>query len=82
MKIKLVHKKLGRERAYGQADTGTGIIEVDPRLKGRQALEILIHESYHILNPEASETKVSRDAKKLANILWKENYRKVDNSLK
>ena len=80
--MKVVYRKLGKEKAWGQAHTDSNMIEIDPRLKGRKKMEILIHESLHILNPEWSETKVIDQSKKLSNLLWKEHYREVDNSIK
>lgn len=76
--MKVVHKKLGRERARGQAHCDDNLIEIDPRLKKREHLEILIHEALHLLNPTFSETRIINDSKKLANMLWKQGYRKCD----
>ena len=82
MKIKVIYKKLGRERAWGQADLGEGVVELDPRLKGRKHLNVCIHEVLHIQNPEWSETEVINKANELASVLWREHYRRVDNSTK
>jgi hypothetical protein len=76
MKIKYV--KLGRERAWGQADSAAGIIELDPRLKGKKHLEILIHEALHIIEPTWSETKVVNESKRLAKVIWSQNYRRSE----
>jgi hypothetical protein len=78
MKIKIIHKKLGREQAHGIADSD-GTIYIDPRLSGRKRLEIYIHEILHVLNPEDSEEKIVRKSVALTKILWKEGYRRVDN---
>lgn len=80
--MEIIHRKLGRERAYGLADNGANIIEIDSRLKGRHHLEIAIHETLHLLYPEKSETVIARSARRLANVLWRLNYRRVDNSIK
>ena len=82
MKIKVIYKKLGREKAWGQADLGEGIVEIDERLKGRKHLEILLHECLHVQNPEWSETEVVNKSKELTSVLWREHYRRVDNSTK
>lgn len=79
MRIKVIYKKLGREQAHGIAESD-GIIYIDPRLRGRKELEILIHETYHLLEPEASEEKVIEKSVILTKLLWKMGYRKVDNS--
>jgi hypothetical protein len=75
---KVVERKLGRENAWGIADTETKIIELDPRMKPRKYMEILIHEKLHILEPEWSETKVLKHSKALAKLLWEKNYRRVN----
>ena len=79
MRIKVIYKKLGREQAHGIAESD-GIIYIDPRLRGRKELEILIHETYHLLEPEASEEQVIEKSVILTKLLWKMGYRKVDNS--
>jgi hypothetical protein len=76
--MKVVYRKLGKEKAWGQAHIDSNTIEVDPRLKGRKKMEILIHEAIHLLNPEMSETKVLEQGRKIANLLWKQNFRQVD----
>lgn len=76
-KIKIIYKKLGRERAYGLADTDEVII--DSRLKGKKHLEIMLHECLHYLYPEASEEEVVEKSIKLTKTLWHDGYRKVDN---
>jgi hypothetical protein len=79
VRIKVIYKKLGREQAHGIAESD-GIIYIDPRLRGRKELEILIHETYHLLEPEASEQEVIEKSVILTKLLWKMGYRKVDNS--
>ncbi len=76
-KIKVVTRKLGRERAWGQTDGHSGVIEIDPRLNSKKHMEIVIHESLHVLFPDMSETQVLQKSKKLTAVLWSENYRKV-----
>lgn len=80
--MKVVYRKLGKERADGQALMESNTIEIDPRLKGRRKMEILIHEAIHLLNPEMSESKVLEQGRKIANLLWKQHFRQVDNSVK
>lgn len=79
MKIKVIYKKLGREQAHGIAESD-GIIYIDPRLRGRKEMEILIHEAYHLLQPMAEEEEVIEKSVILTKLLWKMGYRKVDNS--
>lgn len=79
MKIKLIYKKLGREKAYGMADSD-GVIYIDTRVKGKKHLELVIHECLHILYPMDSEEAIVDKSVTLCKILWKEGYRRVDNS--
>ena len=79
MKIKIINKKLGREQAHGIAESD-GIIYIDPRLKGRKMLEIVLHECLHILNKTDDEETIIRKSVTLTKVLWKEGYRKVDDS--
>lgn len=79
MRIKVIYKKLGREQAHGIAESD-GIIYIDPRLRGRKEMEMLIHETYHLLEPEASEEEVIQKSVILTKLLWRMGYRKVDNS--
>lgn len=79
MKIKVIYKKLGREQAHGIAESD-GIIYIDPRLKGRKEMEILIHECLHLLYMEASEEEIIQKSVILTKLLWRMGYRKVDNS--
>ena len=76
-RIKVIYKKLGREKAYGLADHEA--IHIDTRLKGKKHLEIMIHESLHYIYPDKSEEDIVADSIKLTNTLWHDGYRKVDN---
>lgn len=80
--MKVEHKKLGKQNAWGLATIEKKIIELDERLVGKKHLEILIHEIMHIQNPEWSETMVIKKSKELTNVLWSVNYRRVDNKHK
>ena len=79
MRIKIIYKKLGREQAHGIAESD-GNIYLDPRLKGKKHLEILIHEVLHILNPNDSELAIIKKSITLTKVLWKEGYRRVDDT--
>jgi hypothetical protein len=77
LKIKIIYRKLGREKAHGLASKD-GVIEIDERLKGKKHLEILIHELLHCQNPRSSEATIVKNSVMLTRILWKEGYRRVD----
>ena len=76
-KVKVVWRKLGKEKAWGQATIGEGLVEVDPRLGAKRQLEVLIHEVTHLCHPEMTEVEVDRTGKMIARVLWSENYRRV-----
>lgn len=79
-RISVKYVKLGRAQAWGQADPDNSCVEIDPRLKGKKHLEILTHELVHLLLPRSSEQHVEHISINLTNILWREGYRRVDNS--
>jgi hypothetical protein len=79
MKIKIIYKKLGREQAHGIAESD-GVVYIDSRLKGKKLLEILLHELMHLQNPLDDEDAIIEKSVTLCKILWKEGYRRVDNS--
>jgi len=79
MKIRIIHKKLGREQAYGIADSD-GIVYIDQRLKGKKHLEIVIHEVEHLLNPNDDEETIVEKSVTLCKVLWRLGYRRIDNS--
>lgn len=78
-KIKVVYKKLGREKIWGQADD---YIEIDPRLIGTgvKHLEVLVHEALHVCFPDMSEEAIEKAGVRISKTLWSEHYRRVDNS--
>lgn len=77
MKIKVKYKKLGKEKAWGLADSN-GTVYIDPRLKGKKALEILIHECIHILWKEEEEEDVINKSISLCNAIWQQRYRRIE----
>ena len=79
MRIKIIYKKLGREQAHGIAESD-GNIYLDPRLKGKKHLEICLHEVLHLLNPNDSELAIIKKSITLTKVVWKEGYRRVDDT--
>jgi len=77
-RIKVLYRKLGKEKAHGLAHLGENMIEIDNRLSGKKHLEILTHESLHILFPEMSEEEIELKSIILTNTLWAEKYRRTD----
>jgi hypothetical protein len=74
----ITHKKLGREKAHGQAFKEDGVIEIDERLKGLDHLDTVIHEIMHIQNKRWPEAKVIGHSNEMANLLWELGYRRVE----
>ena len=73
----ITHKKLGREKAHGQAFQDEGIIEIDSRLKGLDHLDTVIHEIMHIQNPRWGEAKVIGHSNEMSSLLWELGYRRI-----
>ena len=71
------YKKLGKQKAWGLADSD-GTIYIDPRLKGKKALEILIHECLHVLWNEEDEEQVVNKSISLCNAIWQQRYRRIE----
>lgn len=76
---KIVHIKLGRRKAWGEADDDT--IYIDPRCKGRKHMEAAMHESMHVLFPNLSEKEIIIASKELTLVLWELQYRRIDNDI-
>lgn len=82
---KLQRRKTKQERAddkfiAGLVENG-GLdpqLKVDPRSKGKLRLETILHEALHHLNPDWSESRVLRAGKRLAGILWKDRWRRLE----
>jgi hypothetical protein len=72
---KVIHRKLGRERADGLYFDN--VIEIDPSLPPLRYMIVLIHEYLHHIQPEWSEEKVDAEGEALGRFLWKQGYRKV-----
>jgi len=75
--IKVVERKLGRERAWGQSWQGEGLVEIDPRQNAKEYLGTCIHETLHELLPNHSEKFIEKAEFTLLRVLWKLGYRKV-----
>jgi hypothetical protein len=76
---KVVWRKLGKERAWGQAtcDPSHPTIEIDPRLSPKRELETLCHEQLHLSLPHLAEAEIDRLGKEMSRTLWSQNYRRV-----
>ena len=75
--IKVVERKLGRERAWGQQWPGDRLVEIDPTQDSKNYLDTLIHETLHELLPRSSEETIEKCAATLTAVIWKCRYRRI-----
>jgi hypothetical protein len=75
--MKIVERKLGRERALGQARFDKNIIEIDPRQPAKEYLDTVLHEGLHLIFPELAERKIASVSRKLTRLVWKQGFRKI-----
>lgn len=75
-RFKVVYKNL--KKAWGYADLDKKEIIIDKKANGKKHLEIIVHEIYHLLHPEATEEEVVRNSIYITNTLWQQKYRRVD----
>lgn len=75
---KVIHRKLGKERAYGLAHMTENTIELEETLVGYRYLLYALHEHFHLKHPDWSETKVRQESSKTARFLWNLGFRLVD----
>jgi hypothetical protein len=74
--LRIIERKLGRERALGQCDGD--LVEIDPRQCSRERLDTVLHETMHFALPEAREPDVRRAANLLATALWRDRWRRIE----
>jgi hypothetical protein len=61
----------------GLACKADNTIEIDPGISSdRSLLEVYVHEALHLADWKLSERKVKFRAKYIAEVLWKQGYRK------
>lgn len=78
MKTKVVHRKLGKEKADGLAYKEYHEIHIDERLKGKSYILTVIHELLHVHLPDLTEEEIVELSKNLCNDLWQLKIRRVD----
>jgi hypothetical protein len=74
---KIVEKKLGRELAVGMTEKGSFVVYIDPRLKAFERLDTTVHEGAHNLFPEIEEDYIEERSTRLAELLWKDGWRRI-----
>jgi hypothetical protein len=60
----------------GLCEPAERLISIDPRLRLRKRLEIVIHEVLHALDTDLSEDTVDAWAPVLAEALWRDGWRR------
>ena len=50
-------------------------IIIDPRVRGKKAMEIWIHELLHACLPDLDEAAIDPTAENVVDVLWKQGYR-------
>lgn len=76
-RLRIIDRKLGRERAVGQYEQGSRRIEIDPRQSSRDRLGTVIHETLHYLYPGQTEDQILRAEEVMADTIWRDGYRRV-----
>lgn len=76
-KVKIVERKLLREKADGQADNIKKVIEIDPRVSEDRRMVVLVHEALHLADWDMPEEKVTKLAEFVGPVLWKHGYRRI-----
>lgn len=76
-KVKVVERKLKRQRAMGRVFLEEGVIEIEQRQKPREWLSTLVHEALHVAFPDMEEKPIAAAEKKIADILWRAGVRRV-----
>lgn len=69
--ITIKFKKLGKNKALGLAFKEEKIIYLDPKLKGKDFINVLTHELCHLLFPYLIEEEIDNAANVISNILHK-----------
>lgn len=74
----VVYKKLLNRGTTGLVEPDQDIIYADERLRGKELLDILLHEGTHILQRYLNEEAVDHIGVELSNMLWAQGWRRVD----
>ena len=74
--MKVIERKLGRERAYGQAKAKGAIIEITPKQSERERIDTLIHEALHLIPQTKTfdEEAVVKTSNSLSHLLWQQAH--------
>lgn len=80
---KIVFDELGDKRpngknktSFGEVDTHSGEIYIDPRQSESELLDTMVHELLHLNFKYMSEKNVHNSASNIASTLWRMGYRR------
>lgn len=73
--IKIVWKKL--DKAWGYAIPEKWTIVIDPRLDDKTMMDILIHETDHVLFPFMDEVPIDLAGRTSADVLYRAGFRRI-----
>ena len=76
-RIKVSLLPLGRQRVVGLAFQGLNEIEVDFRVKPKFFLQILAHECAHLHFSEICESRIDEFGRRVAEVIWAANFRRI-----
>ena len=76
-KIRVILRRLGKEKAWGLAFASDNIIHLDKRVRPKMLMVNALHECQHCINSRFSETKVERDAQTMTDVLWRLGFRLI-----
>lgn len=76
-KVRIIERKLKRERAVGRVFLDEGVIEIEGRQGPKEWLSTLVHEALHVAFPGMGEKPIAAAEKKIADILWRAGVRRV-----
>jgi hypothetical protein len=77
-KLKLVERRLGKEKALGQS-IAPDLIEIDPaKNNSMERLDTLIHEGLHLLLPDEPEVRIIALSNRLSDLLWRDRWRRIE----
>lgn len=74
--FKVLRRKIKESGCYGECNFTAGTVTIDSGLEGKDELDTLIHEGLHALDPDASEDHVTNTARLVADLLWRQGYRR------
>lgn len=70
-------KWIKSDKVWGRADVSKRVIELDHRMDDKTLLDIVVHETAHIVLPIVDEDAVETLGKQAADVLWRLGFRRT-----